>query len=343
MPRATRLYIEGIDEVSSVDRGSSAPALIAIAKRDTGEEPAVDEFYDEQGNLIPEDELESGMTVYSEAGDPVAVWYSEEDIAEGNVPEDVLEQLAQLEDLEDASELDEDRELTTVGKSAAVTGGQRTLDRTGRRMGNRSLGQGQRGFSGRGRGGGRGRPAGGGDGGAGSVSKSAGEKFLDSISKAYKDADRDQIIAQTFDSFAKRQGVLELQVRNSERIAKRLEDEANLRQYVELAEEYGLPVDSQEFAGILAAIGDSGLSKRQLDTLDRVFSAAADADALTEIGASGAGSPSAVMDQVYSVANDGISKSANAGVSIEAATTAIFADNPDAYEQYLLEQEQARR
>lgn len=382
MPQRQRLIIRSIDEVSSVDRGASADALISIAKRDSGEDEGM-QFYDAEGQPIAEEELVSETPVYDENGDPIVdhlgrpqKWYSLEDVENGNVPDEVLQELidsGEFEIPDDLSELD-DYELEPVGKAAgaAVTGGLRTLTQVGRGVKDKALGQaatgrsayrGVRGRADSNRGGGawragntarnnRGRigvvAGGAGGGGAGmvssrrggNVSKSAGEQLLETLSKAYTDADRDAIYADEIQNISKRADNAEARAIRAERVSKSLEDQAILRGYVELADEYGLPVDSEEFGDILATIAESGLSKRQLDTLDRIFSAAADGGVLDELGASGIGSGSGVMDEVMGAVNDRVSKSAAQGVTVEQAVVEVFSKNDAAYVEYLREQGQ---
>lgn len=100
MPKpATRLRDMEIDEVSVVDKGAAADALIAIAKRATQEVDMPSYTY-EDGTPVTEDQLAEGDIVFDEAG---------------NAFEYVLEDAA-VED--EPAEVDDTVELEPVGKSA---------------------------------------------------------------------------------------------------------------------------------------------------------------------------------------------------------------------------------
>lgn len=390
MPNASRLFVRRLDEVSSVDRGAGADALIAIAKRDTGRDPDVDPIFDEAGNEIDPAQLENGDVVYGEDGtafqyldeaaaagaldgdDPAGDHgFSDDDLdlleSEFGVTEDQLEGLSedQLDEIDAIlteaadTESEPERELVgAVGKRGApgVTGGLRSLQRTGRGMADRALGQGGRGLgpsqgAHRGRstvGTRRGLIAAGGAGAAGagmvsharssnrSLSKSFGQSVLDTLSKSMSDAQRDEVISKALDMAAGQTARANRRADQAFRIAKAMQDERELEQYESLAGDYGLPVNQQEFGGILREVS-SVLSKRQLDTLDQVLQVAGNADMFSELGHSGNGRPSDVMDTVVGAATEVITKSDN-GATREQAVTAMFAANPDLYDQYEREQ-----
>jgi hypothetical protein len=114
-------------------------------------------------------------------------------------------------------------------------------------------------------------------------------------------------------------------------VAKSLEAEREFDGYVELAKNYNLPVDPVELAGVLAGASQV-LSKRQLDTLDRILSA--QGELYDELGYTGNTSASEVMDEVSAMAMQAVGK---ADMSHEQAVVALFESNPAAYDQYLVE------
>lgn len=95
MPKRVRVLsnIE-IDEISFVDRPANQHAKVAIAKRAT-EEVTVPEIYDEQGEAVEFDSLEPGQVVFDEDGQAYVYTLDAED------------------------EVEDERELATVGKSAS--------------------------------------------------------------------------------------------------------------------------------------------------------------------------------------------------------------------------------
>ena len=100
MPKpAARLRDMEIDEVSVVDKGAAADALIAIAKRATQEVDMPSYTY-EDGTPVTEDQLAEGDIVFDEAGNAFEYVLQDEDVQE-------------LDD-----ELIEEPELEPVGKSA---------------------------------------------------------------------------------------------------------------------------------------------------------------------------------------------------------------------------------
>lgn len=57
-----------IDEISLVDKGANQHATVTIAKRH-GEEEEMDQYYDDDGNVVDIDSLSHGDVVYDESGD----------------------------------------------------------------------------------------------------------------------------------------------------------------------------------------------------------------------------------------------------------------------------------
>lgn len=366
MPTANRLWVHQIDEVSSVDRDANGFAKVLITKRDPGEDTAMG-LYDADGNEVAEDQMVPGSFYYDGPGDDAREFRYLDEAALDSLDDD---EYAELDIPDDISSLFEgadaaDYQLEAVGKAAgaAITGAASTVRRTGRGLANSVLGHGGDGLGpssgARGaarRGAMRGamqargaigrRPiaavagAGAVGYGSGRVGKSMGDQVLETLSKALGDDERDQVISKAMNQLQAIAASAEMRATRAERVAKNLEDQAILNSYVELADEYDLPVDSSEFGAILAQIGTSGgFSKRQLEVLDGVFSAAGmnNSAMFTEIGAVGGGSPSSVMDQVNAAVRENVSKS---DVTPEQMSAAIFEANPELYAAYEAEQRQ---
>lgn len=342
--QVNRLLGLEIDEVSSVDRPANQHGLVAFTKRDEGQSMGTG-LYDENGTEFADNELEAGMVAFDENGDQ-HILLTQEDAerleAEGY-------DLDNLVIPDDASELDDDANqltLATVGKSgaAAITGGKSSLTATGRGIADRLLGlkdeAGKHALRGtmRTRAAVQQRPiaavaAGAGGAGAagygsGRMKKSLGEQVLAELSKAYTDGDRDQVISRV----AKAAELADQRAERAEKIAKALEDKAELTEYVELAKSYELPVEATELGAILQTIAKSGLSDAQLETVDRIFHSASEA-LYDETGYSGRGD-SPVMELLSGAALDVIGK---ADVSVEQATASLLDAQPDLYLDYLRE------
>lgn len=125
-----------IDEISLVDRGANQHSTVTIAKR-APEEDHMPKLYLEDGSLLTDDNAEEGLTVKDE---------------EGN--EYVLEA--------EAEEVEENKELAEVGKSAFFKPTEEVAK----------------------------------------SGKSFSEEVMESISKAFDDDERDKIIAKALDELA---------------------------------------------------------------------------------------------------------------------------------------------
>lgn len=331
--KVNKLFDMEFDEVSSVDRPANQHGLIAFSKSltaETTEEGGVTQVFTEAGDPVTEDELEHGDVVFDEAGN------------------------------EYVFVLDEDEDIDEIGKALAIEGPSR-LARFGSRMRSRYMTsdaakgakvKGYR-FDSAGNVSGvemgsvlnRGRIArdaaiGGtavGVGGGGAymvgrknVEKSLGDSVLEQLSKAVTEADREQIIAKALD---------EVEIAKAEAIAAQeelayLQDERVTEAFIAKAAEYNLPVSPEVFGPILKAAA-TVLDEEQLDILDHVLTAAGEA-MYEEIGFTGGGANS-VFDQVTGFASEMVTKSAG-DFTIEQASTAMFAANPEAYDAYIAEQ-----
>lgn len=363
--RVNKLLGLEFDEVSLVDRPANQLGLVTITKRDEG---PVDDIFDAEGNPIDPATLQPGDYFYSEDGDEFRAltedqvgWLEEQGI---EIPDD-LSQLDELGLFEEEGAREE--ELAGVGKSAAsaITGGASSLVQTGRKIGDKTLGSLKSGYFhattgaatrtsdvnehaarlgaavGRNRGAvGAGAGAGAGGFMAGhhrgrrtATSKSLGQELLTELSKAYTDGDRDTVVSKAIEAADRRAEAAERRANVAISKAERVELERETEAYVELAKSYELPVDPEDLGPILQTIAKSGLSREQLDTVDRIFTAAGEQALYAEVGTGGV-APSSILEAAQAQAYEIVGK---ADASVEAATAAVFDANPDAYLEYLAE------
>jgi hypothetical protein len=253
------LFDMEIDEVSLVDKGANQFAMVAIAKR-APEEDQMPKLYNESGQLLDENSLEYGDVVYDE---------------EGAAYEFVM-------DDEDEMEIEDERELAEVGKSAFFQPTPTT------------------GFA---------------------------ASVMEELSKAFTDEDRDQIIAKALGRVEE----LESAQNEAVQIAKAERDLRLEREYIAKADDYGLPVQSEELGPVMKRMAEE-LSYEDCAVIHKCLEAAG-AALFTVIGADGGGANSDVMEAVTAYSAEAFGKSAD---EIDEATVAkAFDMNPDAYDQYL--------
>lgn len=77
-----------IDEISLVDRGANQHASVSIAKR-APEEDNMPDFYNEEGELLGEDQLSAGMTVFDADGAAYELSAAEDEAAQAQELETV--------------------------------------------------------------------------------------------------------------------------------------------------------------------------------------------------------------------------------------------------------------
>jgi hypothetical protein len=164
------------------------------------------------------------------------------------------------------------------------------------------------------------------------VSKGFAEGLREELSKALTDRDRDEVIAKAFTQIE--------QLSEAAEIAKRAaEQERDIRltqEYVEIAKSYELPgVDVEPLAHALKEMAEK-LSYEDCEVIGKALQFAAEAqDALyTEVGSIGGGDNSDVLQMVNAHVDSYVAKS---GVTREELTAEVFANNPEAYDQYLAE------
>ena len=316
-----------IDEVSLVNRPANQHGLVAIAKSQQEDSMSV---YDAGGDEVFEEELTHGDHVYDETGAEYVF------VEDGEGVEEV------------SDEYEDEDEDEAVGKSVFPLSGAK-VKAAGRLARSSSAGKKARKFGSDVKreasnpinhlaaglvGGGAAAGAGAGFvGGRKSVKKSLGTQVLEELSKALNDDDRNQVFAKAADQFD------EISKRNDEleELVMGLYNDRDEAGYAELAKSYELPVDPDDIGGIMFRASQV-LPEEDLEVLDRVFSSvgAISKAAMTEIGYGG-GMESDVLSQIFAVAGEAVSKS-ESSMSQEQAVTALFAANPDAYDEYESEQ-----
>jgi hypothetical protein len=326
-----------IDEVSLVDRPANQHGTIEISKADGQEDDMP--IFDAAGDEVFEDELQLGDLVYDEQGQEFQVLPVDD---EGSPTEEYEYDPAELEQYAEVgkgivasgplAEGGSRLGLTarTHGERArrAYRAGLKATDaatsNVGSHFGRRKLAYGVGGGAaagGLGVGYGTGR---------GTASKSLGDQVLEQLSKAYSDDDRDKVIAKALDrveDVSKRNEALE------DALASLIE-ERSVEQFHAVAKSYDLPGAEEDIAGLLHRASQA-LPESDVAMLDRFFAAAGEIQKsyFEEVGYTG-GRESSVLDEIYSLAGEAMSKNTDLGMSSEQAVTAMFAANPDAYDAY---------
>lgn len=347
-----------IDEISLVDRPANQHGRVVISKNDQEED--MPDLFDADENPVDESELRVGDFVYDEEGNEFQV---RDDVDPTTELEEELEEEGDPRYYQEELESVGKGVLSAVGTSPkniarvrlgrmqakeAVGAGKKRLGdeklATQMYLGRRAAGArrqvgeqtaGARRYVGQNKlafaAGGAGAGGLGAGYAGGRVKKSAGQRFLEDISKAVSDEDRDQLISKVFDEYediSKRNDLLE-------DVVVRLVDEREAEEYTEVAKGYGLGSED-ELGGLLQRAANS-MDPEDVRLIDRLLQGAGEmSKALyVEQGIGGYGD-SDVLEQVYALAGEGIAKS-DLGMSAEQAVTAIFDNNPAAYEEYLAE------
>lgn len=160
------------------------------------------------------------------------------------------------------------------------------------------------------------------------VGKSLSDSILEDFSKAVTEKDREYVIAKAMDEVSKAQEIAYTAVAYAE-----AERDARMTDaFISKAAEYNLPVSAEILGPILKDLAET-LDDYQLEILDNIFNSVGDA-LYNEIGYVGESSNSSVLDQVNALATEYVGK---ADMSHAAAVTAMFTDNPGAYDAYISE------
>jgi hypothetical protein len=319
--------------------------LVAIAKND--QEDTMPELYDAEGTPVEIEDLQVGDFVYDDAGNEYNYVITDDD---GDEDDD-------SDEYEDA----DGREYAEVGKARGSMIGplargdvlgraERAATSTGGNVARRAKQYGRYGKA-------KGRQLqrqtgehlsdnkyayGAGAGGVavgyggGRVKKSYGQEVLETLSKAVSTSERDVVVSKAFDA------VEEIAKRNDdlEEVVGYLLQQHELNDYTEIAKGYELPIEHDELGGLLQRAA-SVLDQDDLVRLDRILSGASEVNKALydEIGYSGQVESDA-LSAVFGAADAAVAKNAELGLTREQAVTALFSANPEAYDQYELEQNQ---
>lgn len=319
MTKVKRLYDLEIDEISLVDRPANQHGVVAIAKNHSQEEHMT--VFAADGTPVDEETLSHGDVVYGQDGTEYVFVEDDDDTT------------AELQSGGDYEDEDAD-EPQLVGKAKGFEGFKAGLKNSHAWSGsNEKFKQGNKaGLALRnnrkvqaGVGGGALAATGG---GGYALKKGLGQDVYEALSKSLGQDERDVVIAKMADEVE----IYKAQAEQALEIAQALADERELAEYTEIAKSYNLPGDP-EALGVILKNAANTLPQDQLDYLDRTL-AAAGAAQFTELGTAGSMQTSDVLSQVEALAYETVGK---ADVSIEQATVALFASNPDAYDEYLSE------
>lgn len=149
------------------------------------------------------------------------------------------------------------------------------------------------------------------------------DQVREQLSKAYTDADRDQVLSKAFGRIEE----LENQQRQAELIAKSERDLRLTREYISKAAEYNLPIAPEELGPVLYRMAetmsydDCAVIAKALETAGNIL--------FEEVGFQGGGDNGDIMSAVEAQAVE-IGKSAS-----PENVAAVFDQNPAAYDEYL--------
>lgn len=296
-----------IDEISLVDRPANQHAKVVITKR-ASKEDTVPDIYNEDGDILDFNDVAEGDVVFDEAGEAFVV---------------VDESL--------------DSEFEEVGKNAFSQGLKAGLggwhesgaSKAGERLG-RAAGSAARhkkiavGAGGAAAAGG-GAAAYGISRGKYKVKKSFADELREELSKSITDIERDEVIAKALGQVDE----MAQSLAEAEEIAKSERDLRLLREYTEVAKSYSVPVDADELAPVLMAIAET-LPYEYGEVIHKALSAAG--EIFEEVGYQGAADNNDVLSRVDAYIDENVSKS---DISKASAVEAVFADNPEAYDEYM--------
>lgn len=368
MPRPFKTVTDmEIDEVSLVDRPANPHARIAFAKRAPQEEAVPDEIYDEDGNALDLDDLEVGEVVFDEDGNAFQV---EEDDGEADDEYDYDESdegeyatigKAGAHSVVRASEWLPGEAMSAAEKAKIRVG--TTARHAFRREGGRHrAGPGPTSTWLPGEPGGgatlrrgmktrahfarnRGRYLAGGTiaaaGGAGYAGAGLNKRFADEIreelAKAVDDNERDMIVSKAFGQIDD----LAARLYESELIQKSERDLRLTREYISKAAEYNVPVDPEELGPVLFELAEAQMAgDLPPGTCEVIHKALATAGSILyeELGYDGSADNLDPMDQIDAYLDDQIAKRGGDRLSKADAVVEFFANNPEAYDEYIASQ-----
>lgn len=161
-------------------------------------------------------------------------------------------------------------------------------------------------------------------------SATSADILREELSKALTDADRDEVIAKALgalDDYAN-------QALQAEEIAKAERGMRLDREYTEIAKSYNLPVKAEVLGPVMKRLAEN-MSEADCVVIAKCFEAAGEA-IYEETGVRGGGDNVDIFSQAEAVVDNLVSKR---GGSREQALTELFEANPEAYDEYLAENE----
>jgi hypothetical protein len=167
------------------------------------------------------------------------------------------------------------------------------------------------------------------------VGKSFADEVRESLSKAFTDIERDEVIAKAMEQVS----VLEQRATQAETIAKSERDLRLLGEYVEVAKNYNVPIEPTTLAPVLMRMAET----MSYDDCAVIHKALTSAGSLIfeEVGVMGMGDNADVMQRVDAFLEEGISKS-DSKISKADAMADFFLQNPAAYDEYIADRNNFR-
>lgn len=336
-PTKRRLFDLEIDEISVVERPANQHGLIAFAKSAAGVNQQEDQmpFFDSDGDEVDVSVLEHGDVVFNEAGEQYVYDATAEDGDDDDVvyvDESGQEYYIEAEEPEHVGKASFGGLRNAAGAARAGFRNPTLADpfaggaaRFGQHVGRnkKAYGWGTAGVLG-------GTAAGGTAYGLTrkAAPSSFGDQVLQELSKAVNDDDRNKIIAKAMNE-------VEIMKSENAQLRSALEAEQELRieeAYISKAAEYNLPVSPEVLGPILKSMAEV-LTPEQIDVVDSLFNSVGDY-LYDEVGYVGDTDNDSVLNRVDSLAGELVTKS---DMTSAEAMTALFANNPAAYDAYLAE------
>lgn len=163
-----------------------------------------------------------------------------------------------------------------------------------------------------------------------SVGKSFADEVRGELSKAFSQIERDEVVAKALGQV----DVLSKRLEQAELIAKSERDLRLLGEYVEVAKGYNVPIEPEKLGPVLQRMADT-MSYEDCAVVHKALSSAG-ARLFDEVGFIGGSDNQDVMSQVDAILEGAVSKSES--ISKADQVSDFFAQNPEAYDQYRLDQ-----
>ena len=167
------------------------------------------------------------------------------------------------------------------------------------------------------------------------VGKSFADDVRESLSKAFTDIERDEVIAKAMEQVS----VLEHRAAQAEMIAKSERDLRLLGEYVEVAKNYNVPIEPTTLAPVLMRMAET-MSYEDCAVIHKALTTAGSL-IFEEVGVMGMGDNADVMQRVDAFLEEGISKS-DGKISKADAMADFFLQNPAAYDEYVADRNNFR-